>query len=88
MTAAPGEPYSFPDGMLIYVNPHIDPVPGQFVIARRRGIGKEATFKRYTLIDGEPYLEALNPNWPNRYIKMEEGDTICGVVRHAGFDMP
>lgn len=87
MTAPPGDSYTFPDGILIFVNPSMEAVPGQFVIARRNK-AREATFKKYIVVDGEPYLEALNPNWPERYIKLEEGDQICGVVRHAGFDMP
>jgi SOS-response transcriptional repressor LexA len=87
MTAPEGSPYSFPDGMLVYVHATLEPVPGQFVIARRNK-SNEATFKKYVLIEGHPYLEALNPNWPERFIKMEEGDQFCGVVKHAGFEMP
>lgn len=87
MTAQIGAPYTFPDGILLYVNPDIEALPEKFVIVRRNST-KEATFKKYTMVDGEPYLEAINPDWPNRYIKLEEGDQFCGVVMHAGFDMP
>lgn len=87
MTAAEGESLSFPNGILLYVNPDSEVLPEKFVIVRRNAT-KEATFKKFTMVDGEPYLEALNPNWPNRYLKLQEGDQFCGVVMHAGFDMP
>ncbi len=83
----PGAPHTFPEGMLLYVKAGKDHHPGQYVIVRREG-DKKATFKKLTLVDGELFLEAINPNWPNRYLKLQDGDTICGVVVHAGFDMP
>jgi SOS-response transcriptional repressor LexA len=85
MTAV-GTQYTFPDGIMIYVSPDAEAIPGKFVIVRRDG-GREATFKRLVMVEGDPYLEALNPNWPQRYLKMQPGDTICGVVMHAGFDV-
>lgn len=81
MTAAPGERVTFPDGTLLFVNPEADPLPGKFVIVRRNG--NEATFKKLVTIDGDLFLEALNPAWPNRYIKLIEEDHICGVVLEA-----
>lgn len=82
----PSGPYSFPEGMLLYVNPNVEPKPGQFVIVRRKDA--EATFKRLTIADGSLFLEAINPQWPNRYISLSEDDHFCGVVVHAGFEMP
>lgn len=76
--------YSFPEGMLLFVNPDKEATPGQFVIARRDP-DHEATFKRYVLIDGVPYLEAINPDWPHRYLEMRPGDTIGGIVVDASF---
>jgi SOS-response transcriptional repressor LexA len=70
--------------MLLQVSPDLDPVPGQFVIVRREQ-EKEAVFKRYVVLDGEPYLEAINPDWPTHYLKMQEGDVFCGVVVDASF---
>lgn len=84
MTAPEGSRYSFPEGVLLHVKPEADAQPGQFVIARRN-TEDEATFKRLVLIDGERYLEALNPDWPNRFLRMQEGDAICGVVVDASF---
>lgn len=80
----PNGQYSFPEGMLLFINPEKEPTPGQFVIARREH-EREATFKRYTLIDGDPFLEAINPEWPKRYLEMREGDVFCGVVVDASF---
>ena len=87
MTGSAGAEYSFPAGFLLYVNPDLEAMPGKFVVVRREG-EKMATFKRYVMLDGEPYLEALNPMWPSRYIKLREGDFFCGVVVHAGRDLP
>ena len=81
---APGARHSFPHGMLLFVNPDKDPVAGQFVIVRRER-EKEATFKKLTMVDGELFLEAINPEWPKRYLKLEEGDHFCGVVVDASF---
>ena len=85
MTTTNGS-YSFPDGMLLYVHPELEPLPGRFVIVRRNG--NAATFKRLTSIDGTLYLEALNPAWPNRYTPITADEHICGVVVHAGFELP
>lgn len=84
---APGQKYSFDEGMLLHVNPSMEPVPGQFVIVRRNG-SQEATFKRYILIDGQPYLEAINPDWPKeeKYLKLLPGDDWCGVVVDASMN--
>lgn len=79
-----GARYSFPEGMLLHVNPHAEALPGKFVIVRRES-EKAVTFKRLQIMDGELYLEAINPSWPTRYIKLKPGDEICGVVVDASF---
>lgn len=80
----PGGRYSFPDGMILHVNPSMEPMPGQFVIVRREST-KEATFKKYVLIEGVPFLEAINPDWPRelKYLALQPGDVWCGVVVDA-----
>jgi SOS-response transcriptional repressor LexA len=83
----PHGPFSFPEGILLHVHPGTEPTPGQFVIVRRQ-VDESATFKKYVMVEGEPYLEAINPVWPSRYIKLQAGDVFCGVVVHAGWDMP
>lgn len=80
----PGADISFPEGMLLHVNPDEEALPGRFVVVRRE-TEKAATFKKLTMVDGEPYLEAINPNWPNRYLKLKPGDVICGVVVDASY---
>jgi SOS-response transcriptional repressor LexA len=85
MTAPPGVFPTFPQGLLLFVRPHEDAVPGKFVIVRRNG--NTATFKKLVIIDGELYLEALNPDWPHQYMPVQEDDVFCGVVMHAGFDL-
>lgn len=81
---APGEEYSFAPGMILHVRPDVDPLPGQFVVVRREE-HNSATFKRYMLIEGQPYLVAINPDWPKelKYIPIKPGDTWCGVVVDA-----
>ena len=80
----PGGRYSFPDGMILHVNPDLEPMPGQFVIVRREST-KESTFKQYVLIEGKPFLEAINPDWPRelKYLPLQPGDVWCGVVVDA-----
>jgi SOS-response transcriptional repressor LexA len=78
-------PHSFPAGTLLFVNPDLEPVPGHFVVARRNG--NEATFKKLSLIDGELFLEALNPTLPTRYIRIFDEDVICGVVVFSGMPL-
>lgn len=79
-----GARYSFPEGMLLHINPDLEPLPGKFVVVRREA-DKRATFKRLVTVDGELYLEAINPDWPNRYLKLQPGDAWCGVVVDASF---
>lgn len=83
----PNGPYSFPEGWMLYVNPSLEPRPGDFVIVRRNG-NSEGTFKRLRHMDGKLWLEAINPEWPQRYIELKpETDEITGVVVHAGMDL-
>lgn len=79
-----GARFSFPEGMLLHVNPHAEALPGKFVVVRRES-ERAVTFKRLQSIDGENYLEAINPAWPTRYMKMRPGDEVCGVVVDASF---
>lgn len=85
MTAPAGAPYSFPEGMKLFVSPDAEALPGKYVIVAR---DNKATFKKLTQVDGELFLEALNPDWPERYQRMQKGDRVIGVVRHFGLDLP
>ena len=44
----------------------------------------EATFKQLIIEEGKQYLKALNPDWPNRIIEVDEEATICGVIVFKG----
>lgn len=75
----PGGFPSFREGDTVFIDPDIEPKNRSLVVMRLED-KNEATFKRL-LIDGEDrFLEALNPNWPEKIIKLESGSTICGVA--------
>ncbi|WBM69159.1 LexA family transcriptional regulator [Buttiauxella sp. WJP83] len=82
MTAPPGSKPSFPEGMLILVDPEEDVEPGDFCVA---GIfnDSEVTFKRFVREDGKPWLEPLNPNPRYQSIECNENCRIIGKVVKA-----
>lgn len=82
MTAPPGSKPSFPEGMLILVDPDEDVEPGDFCVA---GIfnDSEVTFKRFVREDGKPWLEPLNPNPRYQSIECNENCRIIGKVVKA-----
>lgn len=95
MTNEANAPYSFRAGMLLFVRPSNDVnfkeniiKHGQFVIAQRNN--EQAIFRKYVLLDSEPYLEAINPALPSdkRYLKIQETDLIIGIVVATSQDMP
>ncbi len=67
---------TFPDGHIIIVDPDLDPMPGDYVIARN-GDG-EATFKQLIKDGSDWYLKPVNPRYP---VKPLGEATIIGVVR-------
>lgn len=73
----------FHDGDLIFVDPEVSPDSGKYVVVRLED-SHEATFKQLVIEDGRQYLKALNPDWPDRIIKISEDATICGVVVFKG----
>lgn len=86
MTAPAESKFTFPEDTLLFVNPDLDVVPGKFVIVVKNGAAdqQEATFKRLVQIEGELFLEALNPSWPHRYVKVDQHHRFCGVVVFSG----
>ncbi len=87
---APGERHSSAEGVILHVNPDLEPQPDQVFIVRRE-FAKAATFERFVLIEGAPYLEAINPDWPKdeKYLKLQNGAIWCGVVADASVgDLP
>lgn len=73
----------FHEGDLIFVDPNASPDHGKYVVVRLDE-SNEATFKQLIIEDGRQYLKALNPDWPNRIIEIDQETTICGVVVFKG----
>lgn len=73
----------FQEGDLIFVDPKVTPTSGRFVVVVLNS-SEEATFKQYIQEGGKTYLKALNPDWPNRIIELDEDAYICGVVIFKG----
>jgi SOS-response transcriptional repressor LexA len=68
----------FTAGMLITIEPELDPQPGDYVIAQQPG--GQSTFKQLTKDGADLYLKPLNNRYP---IKALGADKIIGVVREA-----
>lgn len=73
-----GKP-SFSEGDVIFCDPDRQAENKSLVICRLDD-QPEATFKRLLIEDGIKMLEALNPSWPQRIIKINGNATVCGVV--------
>ncbi|KIU72735.1 Repressor protein CI [Bacillus thuringiensis Sbt003] len=76
MTAPTGSKPSFPDGMLILVDPEQAVEPGDFCIARLGG--DEFTFKKLIRDSGQVFLQPLNPQYP--MIPCNESCSVVGKV--------
>lgn len=70
----------FIEGDKIVIDPSLDALPGHFVAAKRTR-DQAATLKQLRQEGSEQYLFALNPDWPERIIKMSEEWSICGRAR-------
>lgn len=67
------------DGEIIFVDPDEDWGHGMDVFVRTAD-GRH-TFKRLLVEgDGSYMLQALNPEWPDRYLPLPAGSTVSGVV--------
>lgn len=82
MTAPQGSKPSFPEGMLILVDPGEDVKPGDFCVAGIHN-DSEVTFKRFVWEDGKPWLEPLNTNPRYQSIELSEECRIIGKVVKA-----
>lgn len=67
----------FTEGMLIIIEPDMEALPGDYVIAKN---GDEATFKQFIKDGPDYYLKPLNDRYP---IKPLGESKIIGVVREA-----
>ena len=66
----------FREGMILVVEPELDPLPGDFVIAKN--CGEETTFKQLVRDGSDWFLKPLNDRYP---IKPLGNAHIIGVVR-------
>ena len=80
MTAPQGVRPSFPEGMLILVDPAEPVESGDFCVASANG-DSEVTFKKYELDSGVSYLVPLNPAY--RIIDCDHSIRIIGKVVKA-----
>lgn len=71
---------SIPEGMVILVDPSIEPTNGRLVIAKL-DTENEATFKKYVIDAGQKYLKPLNPSY--HMIPVNGNCRIIGVVIEA-----
>lgn len=71
---------SIPEGMVILVDPEVEPINGKLVIAKLDG-ENEATFKKYVEDAGHKFLKPLNPQYP--LITINGNCRIIGVVVDA-----
>ncbi len=76
---APNGEDSFAPGEIIFVDPDIEPLHGDFVVVRLDDSG-EATFKRLLIEGKQRMLEAINPAWPERIMKVDGNASFCGVL--------
>jgi len=73
----------YKDGDIIYVDPDRQPINGSHVVVRLAQ-SNEATFKKLVMDGGKVYLQALNPDWPERIIQINGDAEIVGVVFFSG----
>ncbi|WP_145525718.1 LexA family protein [Yersinia rohdei] len=78
MTAPAG--LSIPEGMVILVDPEVEPTNGKLVVAKLES-ENEATFKKYVVDAGNRYLKPLNPQY--NMISINGNCRIIGVVVDA-----
>ena len=73
----------FHNGDLVFVDPDVTADSGNYVIVQLED-SDEATFRQLIVEGGRTYLKALNPDWPDRIIEIDENARICGVVVFKG----
>lgn len=71
---------SIPEGMVILVDPQVEPINGKLVVAKLDG-DNEATFKKLVIDAGQRFLKPLNPQYP--IIPINGNCRIIGVVVDA-----
>ena len=74
---------TFNEGELIFIDPEVDAINGKYVVAMLDD-ENEATLKQLIIEGGKRYLQATNPDWPNKILPINGNCTIVGVVIFAG----
>jgi len=69
----------FKEGEIIIVDPQKPAENRSNVIVRLDG-PSTTTFKQLIIEGGDHYLRPLNPDWPEKIIRIDSEATICGVV--------
>ena len=73
----------FYNGDLIFVDPGVAAESGKYVVVKLED-SDEATFKQLFIEGGRKYLKALNPDWPERIVELDDASVICGAVVFKG----
>lgn len=69
---------SFPEGSILIVEPEMEPIEGDYVIAKNAQ--GQTTFKQLVNDSSEFYLKPLNPSFPTEPLGSAQ---IIGVVREV-----
>lgn len=69
----------FQAGDIIFVDPSAEALHGKNVVVRLEN-EQTATFKQLVIEDGQMFLRPLNPDWPEKMIRVTSAATFCGVV--------
>ncbi|NVZ95989.1 LexA family transcriptional regulator [Pseudomonas sp. B6001] len=70
----------FSEGDKVVIDPSLEALPGHFVAARRVR-DNCVTLKQLKQEGNEQYLYALNPDWPERIIRLTEDWYVCGRAK-------
>ena len=73
----------FYEGDLIFVDPEAECIHGSYVVARLDD-DNHATFKQLIIENGQKFLKAANPNWPEQLIPINGNCTLVGKVIFTG----
>ncbi len=70
---------SFSEGDIIYCDPEVEAINRSFVVVKMVD-EQEATFKQLVVEGTFRYLKALNPSWPEPFVRIDTEAVILGVV--------
>ncbi|HJE71429.1 LexA family protein [Pseudomonas oryzihabitans] len=70
---------SFSEGDIIYCDPEVEAINRSFVVVKMVD-EQEATFKQLVVEGTFRYLKALNPSWPEPFVRIDSEAVILGVV--------